>query len=405
MLADLVIAGDVITFSGTVLAMPERGIVRVVPDAGESVVGETSVRLFDGTLILFDCQDATAASLTKGAKVTITGKVAPASRVFLAAEVEVDPVVIVGSLTGCTEVDDGYEITVLPIGVAIEQTILVPAAVGIQLEGDGEIPKALLEELLACEPLPVRVSIAMDAGDATGGDSMETQVLRELAAGETRTASEVRVGADSLRGTVARIDASSRLVLVDETLVQMMRTATIVDLRDGVTLGSLGDVEPGAHVRVFGLQACEDDADKDFYGFVLVVLGDREPDRPAPERYEGCGHGYWKNHVEAWPAGYSPDDLFDDIFEDTFRGKTLLYVLKKRGGGIHALGRETVAALLNAAADDIAYRYTEREVIGMFNEAAPDGRIETLKNRFEYNNNLGCDRDDSKVRKEKKERD
>ena len=34
--------------------------------------------------------------------------------------------------------------------------------VGIQLQGDGEIPKPLLEDLLACDPLPVRVALASD---------------------------------------------------------------------------------------------------------------------------------------------------------------------------------------------------------------------------------------------------
>jgi len=399
MLADVVIAGEVITFSATVIGAPDRGVVRVMPDVGEAVTGETNVRLFDGTLILFDCQDATAAALTKGAKLTITGKVAPDDEVFLAAEVEVDPVVIVGSLTACIETDEGFEIKVLPVGVAIEQTIAVPSGVGIKLAGDGTIPKDLLSELLACEPLPVRVSLGMEDGgngDGTNGDSTAELALEE---GEIRTASDVRVSAESIKGEVDRISAGQQLVLVDETLISVLDTATIVDLRDGESLASLSDVMPGDCVRVFGLHGCDDDPDADFYAFVMLVLenDDDKPEPPSPIRFEGCGQGYWKNHVEAWPAGYAPDDLFGDIFEDAFPGKTLYQVLWQGGGGVRALGRHAVAALLNAAADDIHYRFTEREVVGMFDDAVSEGgHVEWTKRRFELNNELGCRDDDDR---------
>ncbi|MHC4408418.1 MAG: hypothetical protein ACYS0F_05390, partial [Planctomycetota bacterium] len=162
-------------------------------------------------------------------------------------------------------------------------------------------------------------------------------------------------------------------------------------------------IDIGDCVCVFGLTACEDDENVDFYGFVLLVLPCEKPQPPKPDRYEGCSHGFWKNHENAWPDAYSPDDLFDDIFEDTFPGKTLMYVLRKGGGGLHALGRETVAALLNAVSDHVNYRYTEREVIAMFNETSPKGKVEALKDRFEKYNNLGCpwdgkddDRDDDR---------
>jgi hypothetical protein len=382
MLADVITVGEQITFGGTVLSMPELGVVRVLPDEGEEVVGETNVRIFDATLILFDCQDATIASLTRGAKVTIGGKVAPDRSTFLASEVEVDPVVIFGLLTSCKEVTDGFEITVLPIGVRIEQTIFVPEEVGILLQGDGTIPKDLLEELLECDPLPVKVALA--------SDDLDAEPTLAQTEDDKKVASEVRVAAETIKGKVERIAPDDRLVLVDETLVSVLRTATIIDLRKDEKLGSLEDIDIGDCVRVFGLSACEDDLDADFYGFVLVVLPDEKPEPPKPDRYEGCSHGFWKNHEEAWPRGYSPDDLFDDLFEPTFEGKTLMDVLRIKGGGINSLGRETVAALLNAASDHVNYRYTERGVIGMFNETSPRGEVEWLKKRFEYNNNLGC---------------
>ena len=235
---------------------------------------------------------------------------------------------------------------------------------------------------MASDPLPVKVSLESDDLDAEPKLAQTDD--------DKKVASEVLVAAETVKGKVERIAPDARLVLVGETLVSVLRTATIVDLRKDDELGSLSDIEIGDCLRVFGLSACEDDPDADFYGFVLVVLPPEKPDPPKPERYEGCGQGFWKNHEEAWPRRYSPDDLFDDIFEPTFEGKTLMQVLRMRGGGLNSLGRHTVAALLNAASDHVNYRYSEREVIGMFNETAPDGSVEWLKKRFEHNNELGC---------------
>jgi hypothetical protein len=384
MLADVVIEGETITFQGTVLLGPgEDGLIVVEPDEGSAIVDETWVRYFRETLVLFGCQDATPASLVKGQRVTITGKVAPSGRIFRAAEIAIDPAVVVGAMTSVKEVEGGREISVRPVGVLVETTILVPDDVEIQLEGDGEIPDDLLADLLDCEPLPVRVVLDPDEEDAT--------------------ASSVRVRGEDVHGKVERIDAASRKFLVDETIVEVLSTATIIDLRDDEELGSLADLEIGDCVRVFGLVACEDD-DVDFYGFVVLIVEEEKPERPEPERFEGCGVGYWKNHTRAWPRPYTPDTLFDDVFEETFPDKTLLDVLEQGGGGLHALGRQTVAALLNAASGDIHYRFTERAVVEMFNDASPDGTVELLKKRFEFFNEMGCD-DDRDERDEEREKD
>ena len=64
--------------------------------------------------------------------------------------------------------------------------------------------------------------------------------------------------------------------------------------------------------------------------------------------YSGCSQGYWKNH-SSWPWPYTQSTLFGDVFEDAFPGMTLHAVLWQGGGGLNALGRQTVAALLNAS--------------------------------------------------------
>jgi hypothetical protein len=46
------------------------------------------------------------------------------------------------------------------------------------------------------------------------------------------------------------------------------------------------------------------------------------------------------------PAPYAPSTPFSAVFDDAFPGKTLLQVLQQGEGGLTALGRHTVAALV-----------------------------------------------------------
>jgi hypothetical protein len=107
---------------------------------------------------------------------------------------------------------------------------------------------------------------------------------------------------------------------------------------------------------------------------------------------EGCTPGYWKQpqHFDSWTAPYDPTDLFSDHFEDAFPGLTLLEVLQQGGGGLNALGRHTVAALLNAASPDVSSVFTTADVINMFNAVFPGGDYEALKNIFAAQNEIGC---------------
>ena len=107
---------------------------------------------------------------------------------------------------------------------------------------------------------------------------------------------------------------------------------------------------------------------------------------------EGCTPGYWKqrHHFDSWTAPYTPDTPFADVFEDAFPGKTMLDVLKQGGGGLKALGRHTVAALLNAASSEVSYDLTVNEVIEAFNDVFAGGDYEDLKDYFEGFNEQGC---------------
>lgn len=105
---------------------------------------------------------------------------------------------------------------------------------------------------------------------------------------------------------------------------------------------------------------------------------------------EGCTPGYWKQsqHFDSW-VGYTPGQLFSTVFADAFPGKTLLQVLGQGGGGLNALGRHTVAALLNASSS-VDYDLNTAQVIAAFNAAFASGDYETQKNIFAGFNEQGC---------------
>lgn len=120
---------------------------------------------------------------------------------------------------------------------------------------------------------------------------------------------------------------------------------------------------------------------------------------------EGCTPGYWKqpHHFDSW-VGYAPIQPFEAVFDrlieirwgargerpHSVTGPTLREALEANGGGINALARHAVAALLNAAHPDVSYPYTVADVIAMFQEAFDSDDFETTKDEFEEANEFGC---------------
>jgi hypothetical protein len=107
---------------------------------------------------------------------------------------------------------------------------------------------------------------------------------------------------------------------------------------------------------------------------------------PGPQ---GCTPGYWKqpNHFDSWPAPYTPTTLFDTVFADAFPGLTLLDVLNLEGGGLNALGRHTVAALLNSASGFGLFLETLQWYFDNFYNSELQ---EFVKNNLEEWNEAGC---------------
>lgn len=106
--------------------------------------------------------------------------------------------------------------------------------------------------------------------------------------------------------------------------------------------------------------------------------------REKKEGDEGCTPGFWKNHYFHWAlTGYSPDDIFDDVFGcEIFGDDTTL------GEAVHVewmhnvLAFHGVAALLNAAHPDVEFAYDESEV----KDLVCDGN----KNALADANEAGC---------------
>ena len=114
---------------------------------------------------------------------------------------------------------------------------------------------------------------------------------------------------------------------------------------------------------------------------------------------EGCSHGYWKNHTDRWCDAYTPTMLFGSVFTNApaqLSGLTLLQVLNQGGGGIYNLGRQGVAALLNACSDEVSfpepYGNDPQSVINAVNMAYASGGNApgVLATELDILNNLGC---------------
>ena len=103
-----------------------------------------------------------------------------------------------------------------------------------------------------------------------------------------------------------------------------------------------------------------------------------------PPGDEGCTPGFWKQpqHFDSW-VGYTPSQSFETVFDVdvTLRGQgqttyatpTLLQALDANGGGVNALARHGVAALLNASNPDVEFAFTTAEVIALVHDAIVSG--------------------------------
>ena len=115
---------------------------------------------------------------------------------------------------------------------------------------------------------------------------------------------------------------------------------------------------------------------------------------------EGCTPGYWKQpqHHDSW-QGVGPSDNFNATFgtnavfdplQCTSANPTLLQALRCNGGGLSALARHGVAALLNAYSAGVGYDYSVAEVKALVQDAIADGKYSAAKNTLAESNESGC---------------
>ncbi len=94
-------------------------------------------------------------------------------------------------------------------------------------------------------------------------------------------------------------------------------------------------------------------------------------------------------------TGFSRNQTVGSVFAGLPAGidsLTLSNALTQGGGGLNALMRQAVAALLNAENSDVDYPLTSAQVIDMVNDAVASGdaAIESLKDTLDGFNNLGA---------------
>lgn len=129
----------------------------------------------------------------------------------------------------------------------------------------------------------------------------------------------------------------------------------------------------------------------------VQILIDYSPCNPMIPGQGAGGQGceavaFWGVRRDAWPTPVLPGLLFSDVFDDAFPGQTLEAVINASGTGLTALGRETVAALLNAQSSKVDYDLTPTEVVTMFDQVFPGtlAAYQALENTFAGFNNQPC---------------
>lgn len=144
----------------------------------------------------------------------------------------------------------------------------------------------------------------------------------------------------------------------------------------------------------------------------LIVDEDCVEICPEPPGGEGCVPGFWKtnasNHgASAWCDRFSPDDPFSTHFsliepleiqgkgKKTITNPVLLQALGANGGGVNAMIRQGVAAMLNACSDCVNYEISSPDqVISMIEDTlngAPGAyTVNELHHMFAQWNEAGC---------------
>ncbi len=119
--------------------------------------------------------------------------------------------------------------------------------------------------------------------------------------------------------------------------------------------------------------------------------GDNAPP-PTGEHHNGCSTKYWKDdaHKKQWKMFKSGDRFGAVCKVDSGGNRKLIDTLDVHGGGSKALGRQAVAALLNATNPNVNYYYSASEVKAMVQNAYATKDFTTPTGLLKKYNNMGC---------------
>jgi hypothetical protein len=254
--ARVAVVGEVLTVDGTAQGPVQTpaNLFPFRPDAGQELVGDTNVRLFQGDSLVFRGCDAEVGwdAIASGVPARVFGKLfTPSPSELRAAVVLLRQVTISGEVVGFADSAEGRLLTVQPPGGVPTTEVFVPTDTPIVLEGDGRVPLDLV-----CTGTRVRVLVDPDASQAT--------------------ATEVTVLTDSIEGMVTEIRGGRTLIVRPAgqdvgTAVHVRDAATILDQRsDNDALMSFEQIKVGDHLKVFGLKPSS--CNLAFEGFVVLVV-------------------------------------------------------------------------------------------------------------------------------------
>ena len=103
----------------------------------------------------------------------------------------------------------------------------------------------------------------------------------------------------------------------------------------------------------------------------------------------GLTPGFWKNHPQAWPTTtdgsyvFDPNQLLSSVFgpfPSGYATETLMDAVSTGGGGIDALMRAAVSALLNSTDPYLAYPQTATWIVQAVDAALASGDATTINN-------------------------
>jgi hypothetical protein len=239
----VVVVGDVLAVDGivqdvvTVQDNTGVGVFPFLPDPGQEVVGgPINVQVFENYSVVFRGCEAQVgwAAIARDVPARVVGKfLSNPTDELRAAVVFVKQVEISGQVVAFSDATEGRYLSVQTDSGAVK-TVLVPKTTLIFLEGDGSVPLELV-----CTGRKVRILV----------DPNATQL----------TASQVKVQADLLEGTVTGISGGNTLLVKPDGQTASINVhvpdgTTIIDQRsDDDKLLSFGDIQVGNQVKVFGL--------------------------------------------------------------------------------------------------------------------------------------------------------